>query len=108
MNAESQKLQFHEIEAMRADPECLARLIRSYALMLDFYGIKIKDNQTGELERGDNWKHRYAHLNSSFHNYLRITRILKCLGEFGYESWKKYFIDFFITEIWENRVLSAC
>jgi len=108
MNAESQKLQFHEIEAIKADPECLARLVRSYELMLDFYGIKLKNNTTGELERADNWKGRYAHLNSSFHNYLRITRILKCLGEFGYEAWKKHFIDHFIVEVWEHRALSNC
>lgn len=35
----------------------------------------------GEVARADHYRARYRHLNRSFHNYLRITRILKCLGE---------------------------
>lgn len=108
MNSLSQKLQKHEIEKIRADPQCIERLIRAYELMLDFYGIKLKDKTTGELERASNYKSRYRNLNSSSHNYLRITRILKCLGEFGLESWKKYFIDYMIEEVWVNRLLPNC
>lgn len=34
----------------------------------------------------------------SYHNYLRITRILKCLGEFGYEHLKANFVRFVLRE----------
>lgn len=47
MNHMSHKLQLHEIAAMQADPAVRARLIKSYELMLDFYGLKLKDPQTG-------------------------------------------------------------
>lgn len=51
------------------------------------------------------WKQRYDHLNSSFHNYLRISRILKALGEFGFERFKVKWVEFLITEALENKVL---
>lgn len=73
--------------------------------MLDFYGMRLKNNQTGELERSENWKERYENLNYSGHNYLRITRILKCLGELNYEHLKKPFVEFFLKEIFENGKL---
>lgn len=37
--------------------------MKSYEMMLDFYGMKIKDKMTGELEKNKNWKERFAHLN---------------------------------------------
>ena len=46
------------------------------------------------------------------HNYMRITRILKCLGEFGYEHLKAPFIRFVLQEaIVEgtlSRTLDSC
>lgn len=109
MNADASRLQTHEIPIIKDDPKCIERLIKSYKLMLDFYGMQIKDAATGEVERIEpKWKARYAHLNSSFHNYLRITRILKSLGEFGYEHYKVAWLDFFIKEIYENQTLANC
>ena len=52
----------------------------------------------GELERAENWFNRFQHLNHSMHNYLRITRILKCLGEFEYEHLKAPFVRFVLYE----------
>lgn len=49
MNYQSQPLQKHELQAMKADPQILARLIKSYQLMLDFYGMKLVDKDTGLL-----------------------------------------------------------
>lgn len=53
----------------------------------------------------DTYKARYNHLNSSFHNYLRISRILKALGEFGFERFKIHWIELFIEEIFEHGLL---
>ncbi len=39
------------------------------------------------------------------HNYLRITRILKCLGEFVYEHLKAPFIRFVLREAIVERTL---
>ena len=38
MNFESQPLQEHEIEEMKASEEIIERILRSYRLMLSFYG----------------------------------------------------------------------
>ena len=42
---------------------------------------------------------------SSSHNYLRITRILKSLGEFDLEHLKKPWLEFIMAEIFENGEL---
>lgn len=62
MNYESQPLQRHEITAMRADSDIIERVIRSYSLMLDFYGMQLSDSSTGLLARADNYKDRYRNL----------------------------------------------
>jgi hypothetical protein len=108
MNGRAQELQLHEARAIAADRVLKRRLRKSYELMLHFYGMKLKDAETGEIERGDDWRNRYRHLNSSFHNYLRITRILKCLGECGFEHYKWPFLLHVLTEIYVNGQLANC
>ena len=58
------------------------------------------------MERADNWQDRFHHLNHSMHNYLRITRILKCLGEFRYEHLKAPFVRFVLHEAIMERTLN--
>ena len=60
---------------------------------------------SGELARSSNYKERYYNLNTSGHNYLRITRILKCLGEMGFEHLKLPFLEFFAEEVYVNKEL---
>jgi len=108
LNHHAQRLQLHEAKAIAADPILQDRIVTSYELMLDFYGMKLLDKKTGEIGRGDNWKTRYAHLNRSFHNYLRITRILKCFGEVGLEHYKIHFVMHVLKEVYENKELMNC
>lgn len=62
-NYESQPLQRHEAEAMKADETVVERVLRSYRLMLDFYGMRLEDSETGLLARADkNYKDRYRNL----------------------------------------------
>ena len=46
---------------------------------LDFYGFELVDEETGEIRRLSNggYKSRFHNLNTSGHNYLRITVSLK-------------------------------
>lgn len=82
------------------------RIINNYELMLDFFGMILKDRKTGEIARNPkNWEERYRNLNVSYHNYLRITRILKCLGLTGFEHFKIEFLKHFIIEIFQNHKL---
>lgn len=56
--------------------------------------------QLGNLRRYNRiWRSRYKNFEFNSHNFLRITRILKSLGEFGYENWKLNLIDHFISEL---------
>lgn len=96
MNYDSQPLQPHEIKEMRASEEVMQRILRSYRLMLSFFGMTLLDEQTGLLARSEDEERclnsgvplrasRYRNLTVSHHNNLRISRILKCLSEMGLE-----------------------
>lgn len=43
-------------------PEAKRRFVLAYAIMLDFFGIKLLD-KNGNVARAPNWKDRFQHLN---------------------------------------------
>ncbi|WAR01824.1 OGRL1-like protein [Mya arenaria] len=98
LNWDAQELQLHEAEKLRKSSKAMKRILTSYKMMLDFYGMKLTNEEDGTIERAENWKERFQHLNRSYHNYLRITRILKCLGEFDLEHLKANFVKFVLYE----------
>lgn len=53
----------HLWQEFRKDEEVKRRLLTSYKLMLDFYGIKLVDEETGDVERALNWEERFKNLN---------------------------------------------
>ncbi|XP_070566946.1 uncharacterized protein [Ptychodera flava] len=63
MNYQSQELQLHEAEGIKRDKKAWARVLKSYEMMLDFYGMKLVDKEKGTIQRAANWKGRYRHLN---------------------------------------------
>ncbi|XP_056210152.1 opioid growth factor receptor isoform X1 [Falco biarmicus] len=98
MNWRARPLTCQEIQAFKKSKEVMQRFIRAYQLMLRFYGIILTNEETGELKRAENWAERFQNLNRFSHNNLRITRILKCLGEMGYEHYQVHLVKFFLTE----------
>ena len=54
-------------QAIKNDPKAMARVMRSYEMMLDFYGMKLKDPETGVLERSDNWEKCFHNLSWCVH-----------------------------------------
>ncbi|KFZ53495.1 Opioid growth factor receptor, partial [Antrostomus carolinensis] len=98
MNCLARPLTCQEIQAFKKSKEVMQRFVRAYQLMLRFYGIILIDEETGELKRAENWAERFQNLNRFSHNNLRITRILKCLGEMGYEHYQVHLVKFFLTE----------
>eukprot|EP00467_Chlorarachnion_reptans_P002640 CAMPEP_0114529604 /NCGR_PEP_ID=MMETSP0109-20121206/24945_1 /TAXON_ID=29199 /ORGANISM="Chlorarachnion reptans, Strain CCCM449" /LENGTH=299 /DNA_ID=CAMNT_0001712061 /DNA_START=57 /DNA_END=956 /DNA_ORIENTATION=+ len=104
MNWDSQPLQKFEANKIKASPELMERFIRSYRLMLDFYGMVLENESTGKIKRGSNYRDRYDNLENRAHNWLRITRILKCMGELGLEHYKIKFIRHVLREFWENEL----
>ncbi|KAM9859678.1 opioid growth factor receptor-like protein 1 isoform 2-T2 [Aulostomus maculatus] len=105
MNYEARTLTKAEIEEFLKNPVATANLLESYKLMLDFYGIKLSNEATGEVTRAPNWRARFKNLNRNTHNNLRITRILKCLGILGYRHYQAPLVHFFLEETLVHREL---
>ncbi|KAF1643471.1 Opioid growth factor receptor-like protein 1, partial [Aptenodytes patagonicus] len=97
LNFYAKELTTYEIEEFKKTKEAIRRFLLAYKMMLEFFGIKLTD-KTGNVARAANWQERFQHLNESQHNYLRITRILKSLGELGYESFKSPLVKFILHE----------
>uniref|UniRef100_A0A3Q0RUU4 Opioid growth factor receptor like 1 n=1 Tax=Amphilophus citrinellus TaxID=61819 RepID=A0A3Q0RUU4_AMPCI len=97
LNFYAHELTQDEIKEFQSTREAKRRFLAAYSLMLDFYGVKLLD-KSGNVARAPNWQERFQHLNESHHNYLRITRILKSLGELGYEAFKAPLVRFFLEE----------
>jgi len=51
MNFESQPLQRHEITSMTKEPLIIERIITSYRMMLDFYGMRLISAKSGLIDR---------------------------------------------------------
>ncbi|KAM9285399.1 opioid growth factor receptor isoform 2-T4 [Morus bassanus] len=98
MNWRAKPLTLQEIQAFKRSKEVMQRFVRAYQLMLRFYGILLINEETGELKRAENWAERFQNLNRFSHNNLRITRILKCLGEMEYEHYQVHLVKFFLRE----------
>eukprot|EP00771_Trimastix_marina_P002063 gnl/Trimastix_PCT/3173.p1 GENE.gnl/Trimastix_PCT/3173~~gnl/Trimastix_PCT/3173.p1 ORF type:complete len:290 (+),score=60.41 gnl/Trimastix_PCT/3173:36-905(+) len=92
VNFSAQPLQLHEADKIKSNPVLQDRVLRLYEMMLDFYGFEL-DRESKQVRRASNYAERLAHLNRSSHNYLRITRILKSLGELGMEDYKRPFLE---------------
>ncbi|XP_019944049.1 opioid growth factor receptor-like protein 1 [Paralichthys olivaceus] len=97
LNFYAHELNQDEIKEFQSTREAKRRFLAAYSLMLDFYGIKLLD-KSGNVARAPNWQERFQHLNECQHNYLRITRILKSLGELGYEAFKAPLVRLFLEE----------
>jgi hypothetical protein len=105
LNQFAQPLRDDEAKFLRSNEHARRRLIDAYRMMLDFYGMKLEDDATGKISRAQNWKERLYHLNRSSHNFLRITRILKCFGEVGLERLQSPFVEFLIYEAFQSKTL---
>nr|XP_023693891.1 opioid growth factor receptor-like protein 1 [Paramormyrops kingsleyae] len=107
VNYMASELTKKEIQEFRKSEEAKKRLVESYELMLGFYGIQLNDKETGEVKRADNWRERFANLERNMHNNLRITRILKSLGELGFEHYQAPLVHFFLEETLVRKNLST-
>ncbi|XP_053563816.1 opioid growth factor receptor [Bombina bombina] len=107
MNWRAKPLTKNEITEMRKYDEVLHRFINAYKLMLGFYGITLENEETGQVKRADNWEERFENLNCHSHNNLRITRILKCLGEMGFEHFQAPLVQFFLDEALDFKTLDS-
>jgi hypothetical protein len=105
-NTHAYPLSEYEINYMTKDADIQENIIKSYELMLDFYGMRIKNKETGELERNDEYQVNYNHLNkkTSAHNFMRICRIIKSMNLLGLSEYTSQLIVFLVDEIYVNKV----
>jgi len=102
MNWESSPLTKEGATSIRTDAAASARVLRSYELMLHFYGLVLADQHNGRIERDPDAKHaaaRLGHLNTSPHNWLRVSRIITSLGELGFRRYKVPLVRFLGREV---------
>lgn len=77
-----------DIQSFRGSEVLQKRLLDALKKMLAFYGFEIQD---GQIVRSVDWEQRKEWLTPHNHNYLRITRILTCLGLLGLEDYARAF-----------------
>eukprot|EP01080_Neovahlkampfia_damariscottae_P006802 gene6802-10968_t len=104
-NLYSSPLTKAEADAISSDLTMKKRLIRAFEMMLDFFGMELKDEGLGLFERKNNWQERYHSLKTTPHNFLRISRIIKSLVELGQTKLASGFVNFLVKEILENGQL---
>nr|BAK03232.1 predicted protein [Hordeum vulgare subsp. vulgare] len=104
-NSQAQELQAHEAARIaqyeRQFPPGRGPICRAYRMMLSFYGIDLMSPEVGSVAASEDCVARCRFLNRSWHNYLRITRIFKSLGELGYEHFKLHLISHFISVVFD-------
>ncbi|KAM5305778.1 opioid growth factor receptor [Glossophaga mutica] len=105
VNWHAKPLTLREIQEFKSSKEARERFVRAYELMLGFYGIELQDRDSGAVRRALNYQKRFQNLNWHSHNNLRITRILKSLGELGLERYQAPLVRFFLEETLVHRQL---
>ncbi len=95
-NPDAPVLDDEQIADFRNSEELQSRLLKSFKLMLDFYGLRCDDaNGLVKISKSEDFAIRSRNwLTHGNHNYLRITRILTSLRLLGL---KKYAQAFFIS-----------
>jgi hypothetical protein len=104
------------IQSFRTDSRLRQNLLQSFNIMLKFYGLEGKIESDAEycasqryiITKAQNYKIRAQEwINFGNHNYLRITRILKCLMILGCESHARAFYQC-LQQIYqeENRAIT--
>lgn len=82
------------IQRFRTDSNLQKNLLQSFTVMLKFYGLEgnVKEDDRYVVTKAQNYAIRTKEwINFGNHNYLRITRILKCLMTLGCESYARAF-----------------
>jgi hypothetical protein len=95
-------LRAEDVREFRNNAALRDNLLRSFRLMLDFYGLEMQEDPVAITkaahfpERAVNW------LAFGDHNMLRITRILKCLRLCGFGENARAFLAFLLN-LYEER-----
>lgn len=84
----------HVIQSFHANPRLQQNLLKSLTTMLRFYGLQGGEDSTNRfvVTKSEEYPDRKQEwIRIMDHNYLRITRILRCLTVLGLESYAQAF-----------------
>ena len=84
------------------DIEAIDKILvrHSFNVMCDFYGIQ--NNGVGLVKDPNTWNHRSAAwLTKDNHNFLRLTRIVKCLRLFNLDQ-EATVLTMFLTDLYDE------
>jgi hypothetical protein len=84
------------IQAFQNNPRLRQNLLRSLTVILQFYGLQRHESNDGKIvvSQSEDYPNRKGEwVSICNHNYLRITRILKCLMRFGLENEAQAFYE---------------
>lgn len=82
-NSNAPVLNENLLKRMKDDPNVIKNLERSFAVMMIFYGFSYYEARRKLQDSPDFTERAVEWLNPGNHNFLRLTRILKCLMNFG-------------------------
>jgi len=106
INPNTKPLTLEEAIGIRTNIHSSIRFLKSYKLMLNFFGMKLADDLTGKVVRDEEiWQPRYCHMNTIAVNNNKISRILKTMGPLGFERYQKPFVEHLREEIEEHGLL---
>jgi len=119
-NRFANELSKSEIEQFKSDENLMKRYLKSIDLIFDYFGLKltnfppttttIQDGTTTNtitVERNPKiWKERYHQLNTTPKLQKRVSRVLKSIGEMGFEDLKVALVQHFVNEISKNNELN--
>ncbi len=102
-NGGSYPLTRDEALLFKNSKEVQSKLVEAYKMMLDFYGMRLLEQSSGEIARAKNTQLSQERYNSaiirSLHNHLRISRILSCLNAVGLRRYAVELHSFIEKEI---------
>jgi Opioid growth factor receptor (OGFr) conserved region len=96
------------IQSFQSDPRLQNNLRKSLTVMLKLYGLQRHENSEGKIviDKSTDYPNRKPEWVCMFdHNYLRITRILKCLMKFGLQEEAQAFYECLQQVYQENPIL---
>lgn len=95
-NKDAHVLTDKEVTIFQQSPELRNRVKRSFEMMLDFYGLKLTEENQIQVKKGSNKRLKVLNKMNN-HNFLCITRILLALKELGHcklmRPWMKCLAD---------------
>lgn len=105
-NSDAPTVDEQVVKAFRSNPLLQQNLLRSLSVMLNFYGLKIDRGKQGKITVGKSKEYparKQEWVQMLDHNYLRITRILKCLLTFDLKEEAQAFYECLSHIYRENR-----